>query len=817
MMQVTFEYLTGLTRPIFHNVRLSGSWDGQGRYSNSWAVIPMQAFIGDDGCPAWRATVALDDSQIGWTFHWGVIVDSPHISNVWGIPTETADPGSSAQHRDFRLARDGQVERYWYTHCRRLGANKLRRDKETPRIRFSVYAPNALKVETVIGEPESGYIWSDGRGISKNAKGADLVFPMERDDTGVWHTRANETALARFGDWDHRPYMFRVTREDGSVALRTDLHSRCQIGSGRRNPEAPKPGEPPWNGTRGDLDGTKSCSVVVDPEQVTALFREGVWPETQWLTESAFWANEFDPLRPIPTRTEDLVIYELHVGALGLGHEGPGTLEDALNLLDHLSDLGVNAVELLPMSEFEGWASWGYGTSHYYAVEFAGGGRDQFKYFVRECHRHGIAVILDVVYNHFTHDGERAEWMYDTDSHERNLYYWYQGRPDDYPGATPPGHGGYLDNGSTGYDPNFRNEMVRQMFIGSAAALMAEFHVDGFRMDLTQAIHRDNVIHANGASCTEANLFGAKFLREWVRTLRLVKPTVFLMAEDHTGWGAMTQPQETGGIGFDAVWYANWYHHLIGDATSDASRARLIKMAGYGGNEDLHMDWLGGALAATPRKVIYEESHDEAGNSTYQEDGETHRSARNIMAAVNDTLLDATRPWAEARCHVAAGLTLLSAGTPMFFMGEEVGAAQPYRYDDFLQHREDILGLRANGGAHMFRFYQDLIRLRRRAAAFRSPNVETLHAHNANRVLAFRRWWGDEEFLILSSLNNAPFDSGYDVSHPSLPDSAWTEVLNSDADIYGGLSVCNGGGVRSSGGNFRARIPANGVVVFQRL
>ena len=94
-------------------------------------------------------------------------------------------------------------------------------------------------------------------------------------------------------------------------------------------------------------------------------------------------------------------------------------------------------------------------------------------------------------------------------------------------------------------------------------------------MDLTQAIHRDNVLHYNGASCGDANAFGAKFLREWVRTLRLVKPTVVLIAEDHTGWSAMTRSQDTGGIGFDAVWWAEWYHHLIGDATNDAQKARV--------------------------------------------------------------------------------------------------------------------------------------------------------------------------------------------------------------------------------------------------
>ena len=75
------------------------------------------------------------------------------------------------------------------------------------------------------------------------------------------------------------------------------------------------------------------------------------------------------------------MIYELHVGgARGPGQEGPGTLKDAIELLDYLVELGVNAVELLPMSQFSGEENWGYGTSHYYAIEYSGGGRDQYKY-----------------------------------------------------------------------------------------------------------------------------------------------------------------------------------------------------------------------------------------------------------------------------------------------------------------------------------------------------------------------------------------------------------------------------------------------------
>ena len=302
----------------------------------------------------------------------------------------------------LRSATTGKAERYWLTHCRRLGANKMWREgTEKPALYFSVWAPNAQQVEAVIGEPVSGYIWSDGRGVKH-------AFKLARGDDGIWSSDPTDPALADFSGWDHQLYMFRIRKDDHteqhpSIAYRTDLYSRCQVGSGRKKPEDPREGEPPWNGARQDLDGTKGCSVVIDPETVTKNLDDENFPPAQWDSEEEFWANEYDALRPVPDRHEDHIIYEMHVGGLGAGLRDangnplPGTFKDAVALLDHLVELGVNAVELMPMSEAEGW-TWGYGTSHYFATEYSGGGRDQFKHFVRACHQRGIAVLLDVVY-----------------------------------------------------------------------------------------------------------------------------------------------------------------------------------------------------------------------------------------------------------------------------------------------------------------------------------------------------------------------------------------------------------------------------------
>ncbi len=123
----------------------------------------------------------------------------------------------------------------------------------------------------------------------------------------------------------------------------------------------------------------------------------------------------------------------MHVGALGFPDTGPGTLADAIGLLDHLSALGVTAVEVMPLAEFTGGFTWGYGNTHHFAVESVSGGRDEFKHFVRECHRRGIAVIQDVVYNHFDLSAARALWQFDSTAPEHNIYYWYEGKRSDHP------------------------------------------------------------------------------------------------------------------------------------------------------------------------------------------------------------------------------------------------------------------------------------------------------------------------------------------------------------------------------------------------
>lgn len=814
MTRVEFVYHTGIPRPVFAAARLSGSWDATGTPSAQWTTVPMTEFTDETGCPALRANVEFPDKMAGEEYAWGVFVDGPGGENVWAIPTEVADTRETGRIRRFTLTEDTTVQHYWLNVSRRLGANKYYKNGRA-RLRFAVWAPNAQNVSVVFADPASGYIANDGTGIDESIG----RIPMRRDDDGVWSTDPADRRLTDFERLRNHPYMYEVVKDNGMVAYRTDLFSRMQIGRGDVDPAALEPGQR-WSGTYQDLDGTVGASLVIDPDRTTKNFSEPGWPPREWMGDEDFWRDEFDPHRPVPNRAEDLIIYEMHLAGLGAdkvdenGEPIPGDIADAVRLLDHLTELGVNAVELLPISEYEGNASWGYGTSHYYAVERSGGGREQLKHFVRGCHQRGIAVILDMVYNHYHHNAERAQWAYDSDSHSRNIYYWYEGAEEDYRNfPDPPGVlGGYVDNMSTGFAPRYWDEHVRQYLICSALAEMVQFHIDGFRIDQTTSIHAYEVLHADGRPLPHVNAFGAKFLRELTRTLRLVKPNVILMAEDHSGWNAVTKPTDEGGLGFDAVWYSDFYHHLAGD-TGHADTANLITGAAFADGRPLRMDYFAGVLRASgDHRVVYHESHDEAGNSRHAHGD----SGRTIAIAVNDAALEGeTRRYAEARARFAAGMSLLSAGTPMFFMGEECGAHEDYRYDDFIEHRESILGEAKGAGRNLMRFYHDVINLRRRQPAFRSHELDVVHVNNRNRTLVFRRPNHGEDLLVLASLKDTPYDQGYRIQ--GISDGTWREIFNSDAAAYGGWNEGNcGGQLVAADGSLTVVLPRAGFVILQR-
>jgi len=334
-----------------------------------------------DGSIVFETEIDLAPSEMGKQFSWNVLTDGPLGLDRQGVTTEVNGARHDALHRSFELTPQTGEQRYYLTHVRRLGAQKVRlSDSEGFGLRFAVWAPNAQAVEVVFGDPRSGYIANDGSGIDASRP----VITLEKGEDGVWLAGPwNTPALRRFSDFVGAPYMYRIKNEQGELTYRTDLHSRAQIGTGDQNPDGK-----PFAGDPSQLNGVVSCSLVVDTEKVQVSLDSN---DSREISDEEFWRDEFDHATPFPYRIDDMVIYELHVGSLGFGQERPGNFEDAIALLDYLSELGVNAVELLPIAEAHGFSTWGYGNSHHFAIESSAGGRDKFRHFVRACHQRGIA------------------------------------------------------------------------------------------------------------------------------------------------------------------------------------------------------------------------------------------------------------------------------------------------------------------------------------------------------------------------------------------------------------------------------------------
>ena len=316
---IEFSYVTGLKRPFLQSAVLVGSWDESGRFNDAaWSRCEMAAVRGPDGCPAFMATVWLDPGDANVTYSWGVEVCDLDGVRRWGIMTETSEQDVIRRVRLLHVTRAAPASSasrqravYFLNQSRRLGAQKHYEPNGTgadseptePSIQFAVWAPNAAAVRVRVGQ-----LWGDGAGMLVHTDRAPAVasikrelirggyigdpggrglaagaheqwepLPMDRGEDGVWSTRPDLGPFSRYG---HLPYMYEVTTDAGKTVMRTDIYSRCQIGSGEEVPNGS------FSGAPAQLDGRVGCSVVVDPDQVTAEFLEDVWPETKWLEQS---------------------------------------------------------------------------------------------------------------------------------------------------------------------------------------------------------------------------------------------------------------------------------------------------------------------------------------------------------------------------------------------------------------------------------------------------------------------------------------------------------------------------------------------------
>lgn len=339
------------------------------------------------------------------------------------------------------------------------------------------------------------------------------------------------------------------------------------------------------------------------------------------------------------------LLYELHVGTF----TPEGTLDSAIGKLDHLVELGVTHVELLPVNGFNGVWNWGYDGVLWNTVHEAYGGPAAYQRFVDAAHAAGLAVIQDVVHNHL---GPSGNYL--------------------------PEFGPYLRDGSRntwGFSLNLDEPAVRRHLLDSALMWMRDYHVDGLRLDAVHALKDDAPVHILQELAEASDALSA----------HLGRPLT-LIAESDLNDPRLILPREAGGYGLTAQWSDDWHHSLHVALTGETSGY----YADFAALDAVPKTWTQGFFhdgtyssfrgrdhgrpipAQVPawRLITFAQDHDQIGNR-----------------AAGDRL---SQMLSFERLAVAAVLTLTAPGTPMLFMGEEWGASTPWQF--FTSHPEPELG-----------------------------------------------------------------------------------------------------------------------------
>ncbi|MFJ8026977.1 malto-oligosyltrehalose trehalohydrolase [Streptomyces sp. NPDC096311] len=510
--------------------------------------------------------------------------------------------------------------------------------------------------------------------------------------------------------------------------------------------------------SRRQPDGPDGLSAVVDQAQYA------------WRAE---WAG-----RPLP----GAVLYELHVGT----YTPEGTLDAAAERLEHLAELGVTHVELMPLCPFPGRHGWGYEGVCLWAVHEPYGGPEALKRFVDRAHELGLGVVLDVVHNHLGPSGNHlpAFGPYFTDTHQ-----------------TPWGSAVNLD--APGSDE------VRAYLVGSALAWLRDYRLDGLRLDAVHALRDTRATHFLEELSTAVDALADDLGRP-----------LFLIAESDLNDPRLVTAREEGGLGLHAQWNDDFHHALHTALTGEkqayyadfaqAPFAALAKTLTSGFFHDDTYSTFRGRRHGRPlertrvsahRLLGYSQTHDQIGNRAQGD---------RLSASLSPGLL-----------ACAAALTLTGPFTPMLFMGEEWAAGTPWQF--FTDHTDPELaeavrrGRRREFAAHgwaeedvpdpqdpatrnrsrldwsepekapharVLAWYRDLIALRRRQPDLADPDLAAVKVayDDQARWLALRR--GDVRVAVNLGKEAAAIPLG--LRHARVL-AAWEPVETPDA--HGVLSV----------------------------
>ncbi|HNR93937.1 MAG TPA: carbohydrate-binding protein [Kiritimatiellia bacterium] len=437
---------------------------------------------------------------------------------------------------------------------------------------------------------------------------------------------------------------------------------------------------------------------------------------------------------PMPDR-KDAVLYQMHPGTFNAEDWIPSSFDKNIERLDHLRNLGINVIQLMPVNEFATDRSWGYNPSDLFAIESALGGPDALKRFVKAAHERGIAVFTDVVHNHYG-PTDLALWQFD--------------------GWSQNGLGGiYFYNSTDGKAytwwgstrPDYSRTEVRDFIRDQIMMFVEEYRVGGFRWDSVF-----NIIYYNDGYNHNAD--GEYLLRDINWELSQNHPNVFRISEDNAFDYSMN---------FESMWDVQFHDHIEWQVTqgSDANR-----------NMSALRDHL--LANANGSRVIFSEAHDYVGDLN-----DAVRLPRAIDGA------DPAGIWARKRQLLAAAAVMTKPGIPMIFQGQEMN--EDWTFSSSTSLRWAL----TNTHAGIVRAYRDLIRSRRNLRGgmqgLKGTGITVHHVDDTRKVIAYVRWdagGGADDAVVAANFSANTFTNGsYLIEFPS--EGVWYSHFNSDSTEYG--------------------------------
>ncbi len=475
------------------------------------------------------------------------------------------------------------------------------------------------------------------------------------------------------------------------------------------------------------------------------------WNDAAWIAERASRREGLD---------HPMAIYEVHLGSWARGEHGEflSYQELATRLIAHVQRIGFTHVELLPVLEFPYDGSWGYQVTGFFAPTSRFGTPDDFRAFVDALHQAGIGVILDWVPGHFPKDAHGLARFDGTALYEH----------------ADPRQGEHMDWGTLIF--NYGRNEVRNFLTASALAWIEDFHLDGLRVDAVASMLYLDYSREEGQWVPNAyggreNLDAVSFLQHLNALVHERHPGVVTIAEESTAWPGVSRPVHLGGLGFTYKWNMGWMHDILAYMSKDAIYRRW---------EHTHLTF--SMLYAYNENFILPFSHDEV----------VHGKRHLLDKMPGDT-------WQKAaNLRTLYAYMFTHPGKKLLFQGCEFGQWREWN------HGESLPWFLLEHPPHdgLLRFVSDLGAIYRREPALYQRDYDPGGFQwidcndNENSVISFLRRASDPGDLLVVVLNFTPVPrEEYVVGVPR--EGGYTEILNSDAAIYGGSNMGNGGFVAS--------------------